>query len=381
MFSAFEINNVSDLTGLPHLQFKKGIHYPSLDGLRGIAVILVFIFHTMSYVQIFRLGWIGVDLFFVLSGFLITGILFDSKNEVNYYKNFIVRRALRIFPLYFFFIFLIIWILPDLFPTVFTGMSYYQQHQSWYWFYISNWLPFSTTATSSTLLDHLWSLSIEEQFYICWPFIVLFFQGRVLIKICLFLILCAIVVRYEGAPLLGYVKIFEYYNTFARIDSLLIGALISLLYRLRPVILVRSALPILFISAAIIVVIIIHQKKLDFANLIDTFTLWDLFFGSVLIFSISQKNNWLKSLLGTRLFKFFGKYSYGLYVYHQPVNKLMFDKFIGPMHLSFPFLPIIATIVCLSLSIGMALLSYNLIEKPFLRLKKYFEPIQDLQVR
>ena len=65
--------------------------------------MLVFIRHTMSYVQIFRLGWIGVDLFFVLSGFLITGILYDSKNEVDYYKNFIVRRALRIFPLYFFF--------------------------------------------------------------------------------------------------------------------------------------------------------------------------------------------------------------------------------------------------------------------------------------
>ena len=363
------------MTGLLHLQYKKGIHYPSLDGLRGLAVILVFIFHTMSYVQIFRLGWIGVDLFFVLSGFLITGILYDSKQDDRYYRNFIFRRALRIFPLYFFFILLMIWVLPTLFPAVFTDMSYYQEHQGWYWFYISNWLPLSTSVKSSTVLDHLWSLSIEEQFYICWPFIILFFQGRILIKICLFLIACAIMIRYTGAPLLGHIKYFEYSNTFTRVDSLLIGALISILYRLKPVILLRSALPVLLVSAVVIVAIILRQKKLDFTNLIDTFTLWDLFFGAILIFSISQKNNWLKSLLGTKVFKFFGKYSYGLYIYHQPINKLMYDKVIGPMHLNFPFLPILATIVCLGMSILIALLSYNLIEMPFLRLKKYFEPI------
>ena len=362
------------MTKLLHLEYKKGIHYPSLDGLRGMAVMLVFIRHTMSYVQIFRLGWIGVDLFFVLSGFLITGILYDSKNEVDYYKNFIVRRALRIFPLYFFFILLIIWVLPNLFPTVFTGMSYYQDHQAWYWFYISNWLPYGTAYKTSTLLDHLWSLSIEEQFYLCWPFFVLLFRGKVLIKISVFLICCAIAIRYTGSPLFGKVEVFEYFNTFTRIDSLLIGALIAILYRFKPEFLIKSALPALILSTFAIALIIIHQKKLDFPKLVDTFTLWDIFFGAILIFSISQKNNWLKSLLGTRVFKFFGKYSYGLYVYHQPVNKLMFDKVIGPMQINFPYLPIVATMTCLGITIVIALLSYNLIEKPFLSLKKYFEP-------
>jgi len=362
------------LTKLLHLEYKKGIHYPSLDGLRGVAVILVFIFHTMSYVQIFRLGWIGVDLFFVLSGFLITGILYDSKNQAGYYKNFIVRRALRIFPLYFFFILLILWILPTLFPALFTGMTYYQHHQAWYWFYISNWLPRGTADNTSTMLNHLWSLSIEEQFYVCWPFFVVFFQGKTLIKICLFLIFCAIVIRYTGSPLLGNLKVFEYTSTLARIDSLLIGALISILYRLNPVILIKSAWPILILSSFLLLLIISREKTLDFARLIDTFTLWDLFFGAVLIFSISQKNNWLKSILNLKFFKFFGKYSYGLYIYHLPVYIIIVDSFIGFRKLNFRYLPLVATVVCLFITIGIALLSYYLIEKPFLRLKKYFEP-------
>jgi len=362
------------LTKLLHLEHKKGIHYPSLDGLRGVAIILVFIFHTMSYDQIFRLGWIGVDLFFVLSGFLITGILYDSKNQDGYYKNFIVRRALRIFPLYFFFILLILWVLPTLFPVVFRGMSYYQDHQAWYWFYISNWLPMGTAANTSTMLDHLWSLSIEEQFYVCWPFFVMFFEGKMLIKICLFLICTAILVRYTGSPFLGNLKVFEYTSTLARIDSLLIGALISILYRLKPEILIKSAWPLLIISFFLILLIISREKTLDYARLIDTYTLWDLFFGAILIFSVSQKNNWLKSILNFKFFKFFGKYSYGLYIYHLPIIIIIVDSFIRFRMLKLPFMPLAASILCLFITIVIALLSYNLIEKPFLRLKKYFEP-------
>lgn len=374
-------NSTTGLTDLIQLNYKKGIHYPSLDGLRGLAVLLVFVFHTMSYVQIFRLGWIGVDLFFVLSGFLITGILVDSKDKPGYYKNFISRRALRIFPLYFFFIILILIVLPAIFPAIFTGLDYYKQHQGWYWLYISNWLPLSTASGTSTLLDHLWSLSIEEQFYIFWPFIVLIASAKNLIRISLVLISGAVFIRYFGSSLLGNVRVFEYYNTFARVDSLLIGALVALLYRMKPIVLIKLALPLLLVSTLIIFIIIIMRKKLDFANLIDSFSLWDVFFAAVLVFAISQRNNWLKSILNTKILKFFGKYSYGIYVYHQPVYKLMFDKVIGPYKVHFTYLPGTATAICLILTILTALLSYNILEKPFLQLKVYFEPARNQLVK
>ncbi len=354
------------------LTYCKGKHYPALDGLRGLAFLLVFTVHAVTYVQIFRLGWVGVDLFFVLSGFLITGILADSKSDPGYYVNFISRRALRIFPLYYFFILLVIVILPTLFPGVFSNNEYYHNHQLWYWFYGSNWLRSFSGDNSNKILHHLWSLSVEEQFYVFWPLVVMACTLRRLAVVAFVLILVAIIFRYAGPHLFGFVFPFQYINTLARMDSLLIGALVAIFYRINPALLIRITMPVLIISALTLVTMIILKKKLGFADLTETFTFWDLFFGSVLVISISDRPNWLNSCLNTSFFRFFGKYSYGLYVYHLPIYQLMIDKVQGPYHIHFPLDYIVITLLCLLLSTGVALVSYYCLEKPFLRLKRYF---------
>lgn len=354
------------------LNFKRGNHILALDGLRGLAFLLVFCIHVFPYVQPFRLGWIGVDLFFVLSGFLITGILTDSKGSAGYYRNFIVRRALRIFPLYYFFIFLVIFILPAVFPVVFND-PYYSGHQSWYWLYVSNWLAVGKADAPHTFMLHLWSLSVEEQFYIFWPLVVMLFSTRKLLIVCGILALTAIIFRYTGPPLFGFTPPFQYINTIARMDSLLAGAVISILYRIRPSLLVKFARPLLLGSFLILAGIIGYTRKLGFNDLTHTFTFFDLFFGSLLIYAISDSENIVRKVLQTRFFRFFGKYSYGLYVYHYPIYMILVDKIAVRYTIHFPLDYLFWSIICMGLSIIIALISFYCLEKPFLSFKRYFE--------
>ena len=148
-------------------------YYPALDVLRGIAILLVFFYHNFSFLQVFEFGWIGVDLFFVLSGFLITDILLSSQGGRNFFRNFYARRFLRIFPLYY--ITLIAFFL--LAPYVFSQqnadvVTYYNTNQLWFWSHLQNWLFVNKGMSSSPMLSHFWSLAVEEQFYLFWPLII-----------------------------------------------------------------------------------------------------------------------------------------------------------------------------------------------------------------
>src|SRR5262245_16358318 len=148
-------------------------HYPGLDGLRGIAILLVILYHNFGFIPFLNYGWLGVDLFFVLSGFLITEILLKTRTTTNYFKNFYTRRVLRIFPLYYLCLILVIVIFPLIknFPY---DLSFYRENQVWFWFYLQNWmLIFKQWNDSAILLNHFWSLAVEEQFYIVWPLLVL----------------------------------------------------------------------------------------------------------------------------------------------------------------------------------------------------------------
>src|SRR5262245_1871381 len=154
----------------------KHAHVQSLDGLRGIAILLVMLFHfsdngsdlAPSSVLVDRIfhrlsgaGWIGVDLFFVLSGFLITGILFDAKGTPSYFRNFYVRRALRIFPLYY--VALVLLLIMPLMVQHRPVPHLAARDAGWYFAYLSNVKMARAGWPSHTGLAHLWSLSVEEQ--------------------------------------------------------------------------------------------------------------------------------------------------------------------------------------------------------------------------
>ena len=147
---------------------------PGLDGLRAIAFLLVFAFHT-DYLQF---GWVGVSLFFVLSGFLITGILLEMKNSLatrDYFFKFYGRRFLRIFPLYYFYLILMtvlaLWLISISYRPLYMQIFL---DQVWYAvFYVYDFFFGTIYSEFTFFLDHFWSLSVEEQFYIFWPLLIL----------------------------------------------------------------------------------------------------------------------------------------------------------------------------------------------------------------
>jgi peptidoglycan/LPS O-acetylase OafA/YrhL len=186
---------------------------PALDGLRGVAILSVMAFHfwmfgttvgitfaERAYNSIASKGWVGVDLFFVLSGFLITGILYDSRQDPRYYRVFYARRTVRIFPLYYaslaLFFFLIPWILRSLHPVELVNVHTGATAKLFAWTYLLNWIEGLKGFSVAPLpLQHFWSLAIEEQFYLVWPFLVLTLARRRLMWLCMGLMVLAFALR------------------------------------------------------------------------------------------------------------------------------------------------------------------------------------------
>ncbi len=170
-------------------------HNPVLDGVRGIAVLAVLAFHVRGPIpdlagiawlryplHLLSPLWSGVDLFFVLSGFLITNILLRARRHPHYFRNFYARRTLRIFPLYYFT--LLLHYLAELWgPEALSGPGA-SRLRLWYWLYAQNWLG-GLYGESLRAFEHYWSLAIEEQFYLLWPLVVLATRSnRAGLRIC-----------------------------------------------------------------------------------------------------------------------------------------------------------------------------------------------------
>ena len=211
---------------------------PVLDGWRGFAILVV-ILHNGGFIAyeldgpsglvvvltntVLASGWVGVQLFFVLSGFLITGILVDTAGAPRFFRSFYLRRTLRIFPVYYAFLavyFLVVPLLPGGAPPGEGQLA----DQLWYWTYLSNWLPLLEHPSGP--LNHLWSLAVEEQFYLVWPLLVVV-SGRRFPWVVLFFVVAAPLSRL-GMHRAGLEPEYLYHFTNARADALAIGALVAL---------------------------------------------------------------------------------------------------------------------------------------------------------
>lgn len=349
----------------------------ALDGLRGVAIILVlllhfFPFYPFSYFSSF--GWIGVDLFFVISGFLITGILYDTKREKSFYRNFIIRRVLRIFPLYY--LVLAIFFLIDKLSFL-PEYKYYPYSQLTLWTYTSNINMAIYGAAKSGLrvyLEHFWSLAIEEQFYLFWPFCIMLFRTKNIIRISVLFVLFSVILKnlHPDYP-------FSYFFTFSRLEGLLIGALIAILIRKNKQVLEKLVFPVLIFSSIAILVTIITKRSMsngDICFIRYGYTLIDLFFGCIL--TLSFATSWLGKainlLLKSKILTFFGKYSYGIYVYHWILFSILHTQLENvPSYQSDSFITkIIMSVSCLVMTICLSLFSYHYYESVFLELKSRF---------
>lgn len=337
---------------------------PQLDAVRGVAILIVML-HNLSlkyalfrWQQLFNDGWMGVDLFFVLSGLLITGILLDTKDSEGYFKNFYVRRCLRIWPLYYSLIFFMFVAMRFLNRSEYHVVI--QQSSPWWAFplFLQNFLlPVSTNAAGP--LGVTWSLAIEEQFYLIWPLVIAFCTREQLRRI-------AFAVMYVSPPLRYYLSLHHvnlYTNVFCRLDGLMAGALLALLVRSGSFVaarLLKGAWILLVVAAPLAFI----TELLGARWIVFSFTaLASAAFVYVCMFS-SQKL--LQVVMKNRFLIYTGTISYGLYLLHKiPIGM------VEAAHLerhTYLLLPIIIVT-----SYVLAALSWNLLEKPFLKLKRYFE--------
>ncbi|TAK57976.1 MAG: acyltransferase, partial [Dehalococcoidia bacterium] len=188
------------------------VRLAGLDGVRGIAVLAVMAYHFALFAElptsatwldstvatVTNTGWVGVDLFFVLSGFLITGILYDAAAApTGYFRAFYARRALRILPVYFGFLAVLLWLLPAVHSMQSADFHELRRNQLWFWGFSANiWMAGRQWWQANLYgTGHLWSLAIEEQFYIVWPAVVLLSRRRGLMAIAAIAIVVPFVLR------------------------------------------------------------------------------------------------------------------------------------------------------------------------------------------
>ncbi len=324
-----------------------------LDGIRGLAILLVVFFHylvcashfvegTLPYVliKLFAMGWSGVDLFFVLSGFLIGGILLDNQASENYFSVFYLRRACRIFPIY--------GLLLGLYAVLkVTRWISYVPNTAWlfdpplplwaYFLYLQNFFMAAADRFGAKALPMSWSLAVEEQFYLCLPFLIRYLPRRRLPWVLGALILSAPLMRIAivtGHPFsLG--KLAAYVLLPCRWDSLFLGVLGAYAFRQeRLKNLLRGQENVLWgvfamFAAGAFLLMKMSRGFMSIPQIYFGYTWLALFYAWFILLALWSSNRPLKSFLSSALLRQFGTISYAIYLFHTIVNGVLHGAFFG----------------------------------------------------
>ena len=380
-------------------------HIPALDGLRGIAVLTVMILHFSmlvpagpfehAYLSIARNGWAGVDLFFVLSGFLITGILCDARGAPFYFRSFYIRRTLRIFPLYYAFLFALFVLLPMVMPShAEPGLD---GTRALLWGYLGNFafaaggwegMPAHTT--------HLWSLAVEEQFYLLWPLVVWWATPKQLTRVCLVTIAVAWLARavfFVMSPdgIAGYALL------PARMDALAAGALVAVLMRQgHGENMLRHSRTAMAGACVVLGLVALWRwvtsgdptlSALDVRVQLFAYPAFALLFGAVIVQAVhASREGRLHRVLTAPSLLMLGRYSYALYLVHIPLRDFMRHRFVAsaglPRILGSQMPAQLALLVLgMTVSLAVAIVSWHAFEKHLLALKRFFPYGAPAQVR
>lgn len=356
---------------------KSAVHMTELDGIRGLAILMVFLTHTTTGIgvqpesdigklvyDVLKLGWSGVDLFFVLSGFLITGILVDQRKSRQgqagrFFGHFYARRALRIFPLYYASL-LIVFVIARLA----SGSAPDFRNLAIHGFYLQNIVDGYPMA-----LTHFWTLAVEEHFYLILPIVIYWTQPKHLGKVLLAGVILAIGARImlEGSTL----NVYRF--SLTRFDSLLMGSLLALEFRSARGLWNYSA-ALLAGSALLLVAFILavgETSNQATAHRLIGYSLFGLLYVCLIrqVIASDDASLW-KSLFRARFLRWCGKLSYCVYVVHWPVL-LVLTK-IMPDGMAWPLAAFTYTLLTGIISFSIAAISWRWLESPILSLRRHF---------
>ncbi|MEP7041530.1 MAG: acyltransferase [Dokdonella sp.] len=361
-------------------------HVAALDGLRGVAILLVLL-HGFNLIQaedgvahvadlLLDLGWIGVQLFFVLSGFLISGILLDTRASPTYYSSFFTRRALRILPLYYG-VLLVAFVILPLIVAMPPGHG---QHQLWLWIYLANFA--APLGSGEPAFTHFWSLCVEEQFYLIWPFLIRRAGQRGIAVISALLVFVAIASRLYlrqrfGEPI-GHEVVYDF--TPCRMDALAIGALAAVLVRsdrgahwiarIGGAGLAASGLALLL--AALVAG---HLNRIGSGMQTFGYSVIALGFAAILLGALAREGVPARGLSWTPLRRC-GLYSYGMYVFYAPLHLFVGLPLMARLGRAPTFIEAIAyEVVAIAVTFVIAAISYHVYELRFLALKARLAPM------
>ncbi len=358
---------------------------PELDGVRAIAIWMVVIGHifygwpvsqtAFSHIPAFLLqvidhGWLGVDLFFVLSGFLITGILLDSRHQSHYFRNFYARRFLRIMPLYF--------------AVVAIFVIFYTHSREY--FLLSTVFAANLANFFGVNVPHgpgvLWSLSVEEQFYLLWPLLVYRLDRRKLTILAILIVIVTPIARglavAHGMPIDAAVYLYSWF----RFDGLALGGLLAIWVRSSRATPANSyRLVAVFVGLSVLITVAGAPFGLMRKGVLGTalrFNQAQFIFGAFLLAALALKGTRWTAILRTPFARLSGQLSYCIYLVHlalgdcfQAVIPRFFNRQPDALFGDFGAVIVRGAFIILA-SVAIAMLSRRYLEEPFLRLKRYF---------
>ncbi len=370
---------------------------PALDGLRGIAILLV-MFHHCTILPA-QGGWIveglrnlsnigphGVDLFFVLSGFLITGILLDTKSLPGYFRKFYIRRALRIFPLYYAIVLFCLLALPSVIAKVPSAapklgrLAAAPSDWPWFVFYLSNFLISGRQSWAHPVLGVTWSLAIEEQFYLVWAVIVFCFSRQMIKRLAIAFLTTSLCLRsllFIG----GFPWIQLYVLPWCRMDGLALGALIAVSLRDGtdyPRRFGRSSKPVAAAITGAFICIYACGLSTYFGGSVITIGYTFVSFACAAwlcwVLNSQADSGRTQDVLESRVLLTFGKYSYAIYLLHLPIRAALRDMLFRSPRVTAALgdgllWQFVFYLVSGAAALCAALISWNLLERPCLQLK------------
>lgn len=359
-----------------------GQRLPSLDGLRGVAILLV-LMHQLLVVDpaalgpwarriayLIDIGWIGVTLFFVLSGFLITHLLLSLQGQPGALRRFYQRRALRIVPLAYLMVFAMFVLRPGLgLPAIDAAAD----HPAWYLLFVSNWAKILGFGGGE--LPSFWSLGVEEQFYLVWPALLAQRSARQVLHLSLAAVIAGVALR-AALVALGAAPEGVYVNSFARMDALAAGAALAAALRLPGAAAWlqrhRRHLSAAALGVTLLGLLATHGyprlpplgQTLGYTAQTLAFTLW---LGATLAADLAAPG---RGWLSTRALRSVGLYSYAIYVFHHPLHMLAGPTLRGALaRAGLADLPLAIAYILLGGTLLWVLgwLSWRLFERPLQR--------------